>query len=49
MKINKNNEQYVSPSVEAAFLNVEAMLCTSGGTERLDEVEGSWGDPLANA
>ena len=43
---NMKEKQYVSPAIVESAICIEGVICTSGGTERLDEVEGSWGDPL---
>ena len=44
---NMKEKQYVSPVIAEYAIRIEGVICTSGGTERLDEVEGSWGDPLS--
>ena len=49
MKRNELKEKlYVSPAIVENEIRIEGMICTSGATERMDEMTGSWGDPLAN-
>lgn len=43
MKTNKSKEKnYVAPSVRVIEVEESAMICTSAGTESVDELDGEW-------